>query len=374
MKQNPPCKTCPFRAKYSGDQDYLRPGRRAEIALSVIEGAGFPCHKTVTYEGDAPKQEQPCTGLDIVMLRADVAHQSQMFRIRERLGVVNAQRLLRSSKQMKLWTWDDILTEGEELGGEPCSIAGVDCEAPAGWVINGNAMPSGMVTDNYCPQCGEPVCESCEFDPEHECTFDQIDQLPDVWVNPKRNPKPTNQMTFPDVGGRDMTLLQKATRGRQTSQPSAKVVSHPTRKEPEMTSLFDGDGDGEGPAKDTRLKKQIVRVYEAMNDHTWWTLDQLYHQTGAPEASVSARIRDLRKERFGGFQIEHRNTGPQHEYRLVENTGNAEYVYSPLAQNTDTDTPKKRLERCTYGRGGAVVLDDRVYTGAAALLTKLLNG
>jgi hypothetical protein len=42
-----------------------------------------------------------------------------------------------------------------------------------------------------------------------------------------------------------------------------------------------------------------------MLDHQWHTLADLA-TTGDPEASVSARLRDLRKPKFGGFHIERR--------------------------------------------------------------------
>jgi len=44
-----------------------------------------------------------------------------------------------------------------------------------------------------------------------------------------------------------------------------------------------------------RLAKQLRRVVDAMQDMQWHTLAQLSEITGDPEASVSARIRDLRK-------------------------------------------------------------------------------
>lgn len=55
-----------------------------------------------------------------------------------------------------------------------------------------------------------------------------------------------------------------------------------------------------------RLHKQLQRVYELMRDGEWRTLDEISHLTGDPQSSVSARLRDLRKERHGAHDVERR--------------------------------------------------------------------
>lgn len=69
-----------------------------------------------------------------------------------------------------------------------------------------------------------------------------------------------------------------------------------------------------------RLKIQLGRVFLTVLDRQWWTLHELSRVTGAPEASVSARLRDLRKDRFGGHVVERRARGERakgwFEYRL----------------------------------------------------------
>ena len=57
-----------------------------------------------------------------------------------------------------------------------------------------------------------------------------------------------------------------------------------------------------------RLTGQLGKVQEAMSEGWWWSLEALAKKTGAPEASVSARVRDLRKAKFGGFEIERQRT------------------------------------------------------------------
>lgn len=67
-----------------------------------------------------------------------------------------------------------------------------------------------------------------------------------------------------------------------------------------------------------RLGKELGRVWAVMRDGQWRTLAQLAQAVGAPEASVSARLRDLRKERFGNHVVERRYvTKGLHAYRVL---------------------------------------------------------
>lgn len=70
-----------------------------------------------------------------------------------------------------------------------------------------------------------------------------------------------------------------------------------------------------------RLASQLKRVYFVMSDGKYRTLSEIGKMTGDPESSVSARLRDLRKDRFGAYQIDRRRRGDGRrgwfEYRLV---------------------------------------------------------
>ena len=56
------------------------------------------------------------------------------------------------------------------------------------------------------------------------------------------------------------------------------------------------DGDTYHHERDgQRLATLQARVTEAMSDGDWWSLQNLARETNGSEASVSARIRDLRK-------------------------------------------------------------------------------
>jgi|GEM_PF-3290259 len=82
-------------------------------------------------------------------------------------------------------------------------------------------------------------------------------------------------------------------------------------------SLFDGDGDDEGDKKDDRLATLVARVFFLMSDRHWRSLGDIGEKAGGSEASVSARLRDLRKPRFGGHTVERRLVGGGlYAYRL----------------------------------------------------------
>lgn len=89
--------------------------------------------------------------------------------------------------------------------------------------------------------------------------------------------------------------------------------------------LPDHDGETYVPTFDReRLNAQTQRVYDAVLCGRWMTLRELSEITGDPEASVSARLRDLRKPKFGGFVVERQRVGNVtnglFQYRLITET------------------------------------------------------
>jgi len=52
-----------------------------------------------------------------------------------------------------------------------------------------------------------------------------------------------------------------------------------------------------------RLTAQWIRVRNLMLDGQWRTIQQIAAQVGGSEAGISARLRDLRKPRFGGYTV-----------------------------------------------------------------------
>lgn len=77
-------------------------------------------------------------------------------------------------------------------------------------------------------------------------------------------------------------------------------------------STYDHDRDG------ARLGEQMLAVLSLMADGRFRTLAEISSQTNAPESSVSARLRDLRKPRFGGHTVNRQYVRKGlHEYQLV---------------------------------------------------------
>jgi len=96
--------------------------------------------------------------------------------------------------------------------------------------------------------------------------------------------------------------------------------SHEAHDELQQTMFFDGttyrhDADGKRLGEQMRRVRQVM--VEGFGDGLWWTLKQIHNVTGFPEASISARLRDLRKPRFGEHTVERR--------RCAEGAGTWEY-------------------------------------------------
>jgi hypothetical protein len=79
------------------------------------------------------------------------------------------------------------------------------------------------------------------------------------------------------------------------------------------------DGKTYRPSRDyERLKSLLIRVLKLMEDGDWHTLPEIAEATGGSEASVSARLRDLRKEKFGAYQVDKQYVSDGlFRYRLV---------------------------------------------------------
>ena len=63
-------------------------------------------------------------------------------------------------------------------------------------------------------------------------------------------------------------------------------------------ATYDRERDG------ARLFAQLEDVRRYMADGEWRSLAEITHATGHPQASVSARLRDLRKARWGSHTVE----------------------------------------------------------------------
>jgi len=78
---------------------------------------------------------------------------------------------------------------------------------------------------------------------------------------------------------------------------------------------FDEAQDGD------RLRTQFKRVFELMKDSEWRTLSDIHAEMPeASEAAISARLRDFRKDKFGGHTVDRRRVPGERglfEYRLL---------------------------------------------------------
>lgn len=91
---------------------------------------------------------------------------------------------------------------------------------------------------------------------------------------------------------------------------SAKVGGPPPPQE-----RYDGETTSQEDAP--RLNAQMARVHDVLRDGEWHTLRDIAETTGDPEASISARIRDLRKPKFGAYDVLREKRGNGWHYRMV---------------------------------------------------------
>lgn len=71
---------------------------------------------------------------------------------------------------------------------------------------------------------------------------------------------------------------------------------------------FDG-GTFDAPRDHIRLCGQLAAVKQILLDHRWHTLSELADRIGGSQAGISARIRDLRKPKFGSHWIDRQHIG-----------------------------------------------------------------
>jgi hypothetical protein len=76
----------------------------------------------------------------------------------------------------------------------------------------------------------------------------------------------------------------------------------------EQLELFNG-ADYEPCRDSARLSAQHNRIKNLMLDGQARTLGQIAEVTGDPEASISAQLRHMRKERFGAYTVSKNHLG-----------------------------------------------------------------
>ena len=95
--------------------------------------------------------------------------------------------------------------------------------------------------------------------------------------------------------------------------------THKQKYWPDATKRFDGDD--YIPKRDMpRLKGQLAKIFNLMADGIYRTFGEIREATGAPEASISAQLRNLRKPQFGSHKIDRVHCGKGlYKYKLTVN-------------------------------------------------------
>jgi len=67
-------------------------------------------------------------------------------------------------------------------------------------------------------------------------------------------------------------------------------------------------GESYDPQRDFhRLHGQLRRVYDVMKDGQWHSVNEMVAACGGTAASITARVRDLRKQKFGARKVDRRH-------------------------------------------------------------------
>ena len=102
---------------------------------------------------------------------------------------------------------------------------------------------------------------------------------------------------------------------------------------PDQPSIFDGYY--VTAADDGRLLNQLERIFYLMRDGQPRTVAQIHAIVGGTQTGVSARLRDLRKAKFGAFEIATNDHGGGHfTYRLADG-------HRPLVVDKDAARDRK---------------------------------
>jgi hypothetical protein len=98
---------------------------------------------------------------------------------------------------------------------------------------------------------------------------------------------------------------ERERRMREQCEAAGGLFAEPTPEpSPEPTPVRHFDGATYDPEHDQeRLSTQLERV-KAVGMTGYFTLAELKERCGGSEAGISARLRDLRKTRFGGYVVD----------------------------------------------------------------------
>lgn len=125
---------------------------------------------------------------------------------------------------------------------------------------------------------------------------------------------------------RQTDLLDFIARGRKAQEAADKLTRDGPPDRYPLPDDFDGDTHRRKLDK-PRLATLLGAVASLMLDGKWRTLAEIRSTINrGSEASISARLRDLRKPKFGGYAVQRRRRGAAtrglHEYRVQAQAAN----------------------------------------------------
>lgn len=107
---------------------------------------------------------------------------------------------------------------------------------------------------------------------------------------------------------------------------------------------FDGETYDEALDRE-RLSGQLMRTRAVMWDSVWRTCYEISAITGDPPTSISSRLRDFRKKKFGGHTMNARRRGPGKrglwEYQVIPNKETENMTEQKITRRRLTDEEKK---------------------------------
>jgi len=104
------------------------------------------------------------------------------------------------------------------------------------------------------------------------------------------------------------------------------LFSYQRAPPPPPTHAFDG-ATYDASRDYIRLHGLLLRVFRYMSDARWHLLRDIALACGGTEASCSARLRDLRKQKFGAHDVMREHLGDGlYQYRLIINRSSLKFT------------------------------------------------
>jgi len=132
----------------------------------------------------------------------------------------------------------------------------------------------------------------------------------------------------------------------------------------------DFDGSDYKPDFDkVRLTKAIKKVFMFMMSNDWVSIDDIAENTGVPHSSASTHTRNLRKEKFGSWEVEKRKVGNGFfEFRLTGKHITPNSIYTQMSRlKAQNQIARKTLLAMTGLKAQAYSAETIIFTANSAL-------